>query len=131
MTDIPSGQESDDLSLKCDDGGDDSANGAEPKPHQNVTNYDFKHPARVNKDQLRFLENLHGSGPRDYFHAIRRLQQYTSQLLPYFLLLDQSESEETLELASPITKFWQGPEPGSLHSGPSLLDPTLTAATNS
>ena len=58
MTDLPSGQESDELST-AGDGGDDSANGAEPKPHQNVINYDFKHPARVNKDQLRTMENLH------------------------------------------------------------------------
>ena len=64
MTDIPSGQESDDLSLEGDDGGDDSANGAEPKPHQNVNAYDFKHPARVNRDQLRSLENLHDNFAR-------------------------------------------------------------------
>ena len=25
----------------------------------NVSGYDFRHPARVNKDQLRTLENLH------------------------------------------------------------------------
>ena len=29
-----------------------------------VTNYDFKHPARVNKDQLRTLENLHDNFAR-------------------------------------------------------------------
>ncbi|SVD86083.1 uncharacterized protein METZ01_LOCUS438937 [marine metagenome] len=29
-----------------------------------VTSYDFKHPARVNKDQLRTLENLHDNFAR-------------------------------------------------------------------
>jgi len=64
MTDIPSGRESDDLSLKCNDGGDDSANGTESQPHQNVSGYDFKNPARVNKDQLRSLETLHDNFAR-------------------------------------------------------------------
>ena len=40
-----------------------------PKPEltpgqQIVTSYDFKHPARVNKDQLRTLENLHDNFAR-------------------------------------------------------------------
>jgi len=32
--------------------------------HQPITSYDFKHPARVNKDQLRTLENLHDNFAR-------------------------------------------------------------------
>jgi flagellar motor switch protein FliM len=33
-------------------------------PQRIVTSYDFKHPARVNKDQLRTLENLHDNFAR-------------------------------------------------------------------
>ena len=29
-----------------------------------VQGYDFKHPARVNRDQLRMLESLHENGAR-------------------------------------------------------------------
>ena len=37
----------------------------QPQSNQRiVTNYDFKHPARVNKDQLRTLENLHDNFAR-------------------------------------------------------------------
>ncbi|MBT3345610.1 MAG: flagellar motor switch protein FliM [Gemmatimonadetes bacterium] len=35
-----------------------------PKRQRIVTSYDFKHPARVNKDQLRTLENLHDNFAR-------------------------------------------------------------------
>ena len=35
-----------------------------PKSAPIVTSYDFKHPARVNKDQLRTLENLHDNFAR-------------------------------------------------------------------
>ena len=35
-----------------------------PRPRGRVTAYDFKHPARVNKDQLRTLENLHDNFAR-------------------------------------------------------------------
>ena len=36
----------------------------ESRRHRIVTSYDFKHPARVNKDQLRTLENLHDNFAR-------------------------------------------------------------------
>jgi len=36
----------------------------EAQPEPVVTSYDFKHPARVNKDQLRTLENLHDNFAR-------------------------------------------------------------------
>jgi len=35
-----------------------------PEAQRIVTSYDFKHPARVNKDQLRTLENLHDNFAR-------------------------------------------------------------------
>ena len=38
--------------------------GAKGTPKRIVTSYDFKHPARVNKDQLRTLENLHDNFAR-------------------------------------------------------------------
>ena len=44
------------LSATCDD----DAGPSQPI----VTSYDFKHPARVNKDQLRTLENLHDNFAR-------------------------------------------------------------------
>ena len=58
MKDIPSGQESEDLSLKRNDGDDDRADSAEPQSHKYVICYDLKNPARVNKSQLMCLENL-------------------------------------------------------------------------
>ncbi len=45
-----------------------SATDTQPKPQTEnqriITSYDFKHPARVNKDQLRTLENLHDTFAR-------------------------------------------------------------------
>jgi flagellar motor switch protein FliM len=38
--------------------------GKKPEDNRMVTSYDFKHPARVNKDQLRTLENLHDNFAR-------------------------------------------------------------------
>ena len=46
-------------------GGDDvDPGGGDATPNRIVTSYDFKHPARVNKDQLRILENLHDNFAR-------------------------------------------------------------------
>ena len=45
-------------------GGDLDGGGLDGGSQQIVTNYDFKHPARVNKDQLRTLENLHDNFAR-------------------------------------------------------------------
>ncbi|MCH2662645.1 flagellar motor switch protein FliM [bacterium] len=45
-------------------GGDLDGGGLDDGSQQIVTNYDFKHPARVNKDQLRTLENLHDNFAR-------------------------------------------------------------------
>ena len=36
----------------------------QPEQQRIITSYDFKHPARVNKDQLRTLENLHDNFAR-------------------------------------------------------------------
>ena len=47
-----------------DDGGDGGDGGDGDGSQQIVTSYDFKHPARVNKDQLRTLENLHDNFAR-------------------------------------------------------------------
>ena len=45
-------------------GGDLDGGGLDDGSQQIVTSYDFKHPARVNKDQLRTLENLHDNFAR-------------------------------------------------------------------
>ena len=45
-------------------GGDLDGGGLDDGSQQIVTNYDFKHPARVNKDQLRTLENMHDNFAR-------------------------------------------------------------------
>ena len=45
-------------------GGDMDGGGLDDGSQQIVTNYDFKHPARVNKDQLRTLENMHDNFAR-------------------------------------------------------------------
>jgi flagellar motor switch protein FliM len=45
-------------------GGDLDGGGLHDGSQQIVTSYDFKHPARVNKDQLRTLENLHDNFAR-------------------------------------------------------------------
>ena len=80
MADIPSQEEIDGL-LSATDGDQDSggdagggdagggdAGGGEVGggggSYQPITSYDFKHPARVNKDQLRTLENLHDNFAR-------------------------------------------------------------------
>jgi flagellar motor switch protein FliM len=48
-----------------DGGGESDADGFEDVAQQRIiTTYDFKHPARVNKDQLRTLENLHDNFAR-------------------------------------------------------------------
>ncbi len=75
MADILSQEEIDALLTATDD--DESASGggdfgdvgvggdiAENVPSKIITNYDFKHPQRVNKDQLRTLENLHDNFAR-------------------------------------------------------------------
>ena len=75
MADILSQDEIDALLTATD--GDESASGGgdlgdvgvggdidENVPSQIITNYDFKHPQRVNKDQLRTLENLHDNFAR-------------------------------------------------------------------
>ena len=59
MGDILSQEEID--ALKADTKAD---NKPETKSQRIVTSYDFKHPARVNKDQLRTLENLHDNFAR-------------------------------------------------------------------
>ena len=64
MKDIPSGQESEDLSLKRNDSDGDRADSAEPQSHRNVICYDLKNSARVNKSQLMCLENLHDNFAR-------------------------------------------------------------------
>ena len=64
MKDTPSGQESEDLPLKRNDGDDDRADSAESQSHKNVIYYDLKNPARVNKTQLMCLENLHDNFAR-------------------------------------------------------------------
>jgi len=45
-------------------GGDLDGGGLDDGSEQIVTSYDFKHPARVNKDQLRTLENMHDNFAR-------------------------------------------------------------------
>ena len=45
-------------------GGDLDGGGLDDGSQQIVTSYDFKHPARVNKDQLRTLENMHDNFAR-------------------------------------------------------------------
>ena len=45
-------------------GGDLDGGGLDDGSQQIVTSYNFKHPARVNKDQLRTLENLHDNFAR-------------------------------------------------------------------
>jgi flagellar motor switch protein FliM len=40
------------------------ANENKPENNRIITSYDFKHPARVNRDQLRTLENLHDNFAR-------------------------------------------------------------------
>ena len=47
-----------------DDGGADGGGGFDGGSQKIVTAYDFKHPARVNKDQLRTLENMHDNFAR-------------------------------------------------------------------
>jgi flagellar motor switch protein FliM len=70
MGDILSQEEIDALlsATEGDEGGgaDDGGGAAldETAAQQIVTSYDFKHPARVNKDQLRTLENLHDNFAR-------------------------------------------------------------------
>ncbi len=67
MGDILSKEEIDDLLAKADEKG--KGNKKDPRPagespQQIVAAYDFKHPARVNKDQLRTLESLHDNFAR-------------------------------------------------------------------
>ena len=71
MGDILSQDEIDALlsATEGEDSGDDAADlgggmGDEGAAQRIVTSYDFKHPARVNKDQLRTLENLHDNFAR-------------------------------------------------------------------
>ena len=72
MGDILSQDEIDALlsATEADDGGDKAGGGDagggldETAAQRIVTSYDFKHPARVNKDQLRTLENLHDNFAR-------------------------------------------------------------------
>ncbi|MEW6755835.1 MAG: flagellar motor switch protein FliM, partial [Candidatus Latescibacterota bacterium] len=71
MADILSQEEIDALLSATE--GDESSGGAaetevggleEASQQRIITSYDFKHPARVNKDQLRTLENLHDNFAR-------------------------------------------------------------------
>ncbi|HIL11077.1 MAG TPA: hypothetical protein EYG11_20465, partial [Candidatus Latescibacteria bacterium] len=78
MADILSQEEIDALLSATDDGddgdGDGDAGGGggdtgggggfDDGSQRIITSYDFKHPARVNKDQLRTLENLHDNFAR-------------------------------------------------------------------
>ena len=68
MGDILSRDEIDSLlsATEADDGGGDGGGGdlSDAGASRIVTSYDFKHPARVNKDQLRTLENLHDNFAR-------------------------------------------------------------------
>ena len=60
MADILSQEETDALLSATE--GDDA--GGDAGGQRIATSYDFKHPARVNKDQLRTLENLHDNFAR-------------------------------------------------------------------
>ena len=62
MADILTQAEKDALLSATESDDDGAVAAAEPSPI--VTSYDFKHPARVNKDQLRTLENLHDNFAR-------------------------------------------------------------------
>ena len=72
MADILSQEEIDALLSATEEGdgggggmGDADVGGFEEATQQRIiTSYDFKHPARVNKDQLRTLENLHDNFAR-------------------------------------------------------------------
>ena len=69
MGDILSQEEIDALlsATEGDEGGGEDDGGAsldEAASQRIITSYDFKHPARVNKDQLRTLENLHDNFAR-------------------------------------------------------------------
>ena len=56
--------ESDDAGESGAEGGEVGGGFEEAAAQRIITSYDFKHPARVNKDQLRTLENLHDNFAR-------------------------------------------------------------------
>ena len=67
----------------------------EKDAQRNVTDYDFKHPARVNKTQLRFFEMLHDNLARLLGYTFSRLMR--SPIAVKMAFVDQTTYREAME----------------------------------
>ena len=83
------------------------------KPERIVTSYDFKHPARVNKTQLRTLENLHDNFARLLSSTLSRTMRAVVDVDTAFV--DQTTyAEFIMSLSNPAMsyQFTLGPTRG-------------------
>ena len=74
------------------------------EPERIVTNYDFKHPARVNKTQLRTLENLHDNFARLLSSTLSRTMRQVVDVDTAFV--DQTTyAEFIMSLSNPAMSY--------------------------
>ena len=89
-----------------------------------VVVYDFKHPSRVSKDQIRTLENLHGNMARQLASSFSNLQRAVVDADIAFV--DQTTyAEFIMSLSNPSCSYVFTIEP---LGGPAVLDFALSVA---
>ena len=89
-----------------------------------VTSYDFKHPARVNRDQLRTLENLHDNFARLLSSTFSGAMRAVVDVDTAFV--DQTTyAEFIMSLSNPSCSYTFTIEP---LGGPAIIDFSLPVA---
>ncbi|MBT3605186.1 MAG: flagellar motor switch protein FliM [Candidatus Latescibacteria bacterium] len=129
MPDILSQKEIDDRLTKTDDDSSKGKNMAKKKHPLNadgkpIITYDFKHPSRVSKDQMRTLENLHSNLSRMMAASFSTLQRSVVDCDIAFV--DQTTyAEFIMSLSNPSCSYTFMIEP---LGGPAIMDFSLPVA---
>jgi flagellar motor switch protein FliM len=124
MPDILSQGEIDALLTSVGSSGDREVASPKAASLQPVVNYDFKHPNRVSKDQIRTLENLHGNLSRLLASSFSNLQRAVIETDIAFV--DQTTyAEFIMSLSNPSCSYVFTIEP---LGGPAILDFSLPVA---
>ena len=107
-----------------DEEGSTSPTARRASPSKQITTYDFKHPTRVSKEQVRTLENLHSNLARLIANSFSTIQRSVVDCDIAFV--DQTTyAEFVMSLSNPSCSFTFTIEP---MGGPAIIDFSLPVA---